>query len=432
MGFLSRIRTFESLSLRDYRFLWSGQMTTAFAHWMDQVARAWLVYDLTHSALQLGLVSALRGIPLLIFGVLAGVAADRWGRKNQLIIAQVVNAVLSIVLATLVLTGRVEVWHIYVTAVLAGTAQAFQQPARQALINDLVGEKYLLNAISLSSAGMNMSRSVGPAIAGLLIQNFGVAVSYYVDSGFYLLASLWLALIHVPESSTALIKNNRHGNQSVFSSARDGFSYIFSNRLVLALMVLALAPAVLAMPFVSLMPVFAVDVFGGGATLQGLLLSAIGVGGIIGAFGMASAGRLQGRGKLVIGAAGAFGTALVFFSQSPIVPIALFFAFLIGFFQTSYNAQNQTALQLIVPGELRGRVLGIYVLDRGLMPAGSFMAGILAQFLGGPWAVTIMGLSCLLVAIGVGLFAPDLWKMNLITMGRAPSSHRSAAEISSS
>src|SRR4030042_623522 len=148
---IRNIRTFESLGLRDYRLLWLGQLSTSFGLWMDQVTRTWLIYQLTGSSLQLGFVSAVRGLPLLFFGVAAGVIADRYGRKAQLVIAQVVNAVLNIILATLVLTNRVEPWHVYVSGFLAGTVQAFQQPARPVLINDRAGETYLLTAISLNS-----------------------------------------------------------------------------------------------------------------------------------------------------------------------------------------------------------------------------------------------------------------------------------------
>ena len=151
-------------------------------------------------ALQLGLVSAVRGIPFIVFGAIAGAVADRYGRKAQLIIAQVVNAILNIILATLVLTGHVQPWHVYVTGFLTGTVQAFQQPARQVLINDLVGRELLLNAIALNSAALNLSRSVGPALSGVLIQALGVDMSYFIQAGLFALATVWTVQIRVPES----------------------------------------------------------------------------------------------------------------------------------------------------------------------------------------------------------------------------------------
>ena len=421
MRLVQNIRTFESLGLRDYRLLWLGQMATSLGQWMDQTARSWLIYSLTHSAFQLGLVSAVRGIPILLFGVVAGVVADRYGRKAQLVIAQVVNAILNLILATLILTGRIEVWHVYVTGFLAGTVQAFQQPARQVLINDLVGQKHLLNAIALNSAALNLSRSVGPAVCGVLIQAFGVDVSYYTQTALYALATVWTIQIRVPESSLPVGYSQGSAPQSFFSSAKEGFAYIVSHRMILALMVLGLAPILLGMPYTSLMPIFAIDVLHGDASTQGLLLSMVGIGAVLGALIIASLGRRQGSGKLLIAGAAGFGVSLVFFSRSPVLWMAMVFTFLAGFSNSGYTSQNQTIIQMLTPAEIRGRVLGVYLLNRGLMPIGSLIAGALASFLGGPWAVTIMGASCFLLTIGIAAIKPDIWKSKLL-----PSSEKAA------
>lgn len=414
MNFLQKLRnigTFDSLTLRDYRLLWLGQLSTSMGQWMDQTARSWLIYELTGSPLQLGLVSAVRGAPLLIFGVIAGVFADRYGRKAQLIISQAVNVVLNAILATLILTGRIEVWHIYVTGFLSGTVQAFQQPARQVLINDLVGGKHLMNAIALNSTAFNISRSVGPALCAVLIKSFGVDMSYYAQAGLYAFATIWTVQMKVPKPAVTGHLPLGTAEQSLFSSMKEGFAYIASNKLILSLMVLALAPILLGMPYVSLMPIFAVDVFQGDANTQGLLLSMAGIGAILGALIIASLGNRQGNGKLMIAGAACFGLSLVLFSQSPILQMALVFTFLAGLSNNAYMSQNQTILQMQTPSNLRGRVMGVYMLNRGLMPLGSLIAGALASLLGGPWAVTIMGGSCLFVAIGVAIFAPDLWKL---------------------
>lgn len=414
-GLIRNIRTFESLGLRNYRLLWLGQLSTTMGQWMDQVTRAWLVYALTHSALQLGLVSAVRGIPLIAFGAIAGAVADRYGRrKAQLIIAQIVNAILNIILATLVLTGRVQPWHVYVTGFFTGTVQAFQQPARQVLINDLVGRDLLLNAIALNSAALNLSRSMGPALSGLLIQAVGVDMSYFIQAGLFALATLWTVQIRVPGSHASQERSKHLADQSLLSSTKEGLAYIASNRLILALMVLGLAPVVMGMPFVSLMPIFAIDVFHGGATTQGLLLTMLGVGAVLGALTIASLGRRQASGKLLIVGAAGFGLCLIFFAQSPAVMIAACFTLLAGFFNSGYTSQDQTIIQLLTPASLRGRVLGVYLLNRGLMPLGSLLAGILATFLGGPWAVTVMGTSCFLLALVIGFSVSTLWELTSI------------------
>ena len=415
-----RVGTFESLSIRDYRLLWMGQLSTSLGQWMDQTARSWLIYRITGSPMELGLASAARGAPMLIFGVVAGVVADRYGRKAQLIIAQLVNAVLNVILATLILTGRIEPWHVYVSGFLAGTVQAFQQPARQVLIGDLVGDKHLLNAVSLNSAALNVSRSVGPMICGFIIAaSHGIEdISYYVQAGLYLVATVWTIQIKVPESSQAKSRAELAG-QSVFSSAREGLAYIVSHPLILSLMVLGLAPIFLGMPYTGMMPIFAKDVLHGDERTQGFLMASVGVGAVVGALTIASLGRRQGSGRLMVLGAAAFGLSLVFFAQSPVLGMALAFTFLAGMSNSAYTSQNQTVLQTLTPRELRGRVLGIYLLNRGLMPFGSLLAGALAQWLGGPWAVTLMGGSCLILAVGVAVFSPQLWGLKAVSAAEA-------------
>ncbi len=390
--------------------LWMGQASTTLGMWMDQIARGWLIYSLTNSPLQLGLVTAARGLPLLLFGVVAGVAADRYSRKGLVIVAQVVNAILHLILATLILTGGIQIWHIYITAFLAGTVQTLSQPARQVLVHDLVGEKHLPNAIALNAAVFNMGRSVGPAIGGVLIQAFGVAVSYYTQAALYALATVWTIQIKIPESSLPVGYSKGSAHESFFKSAREGFSYIGSHRLILAIIVLGFGTMLLGAPYSSLMPIFAIDVLGGGSTTQGLLLTMAGIGAVIGALTIASLRRRQGSGKLLIAGVASFGLSLVFFSQSPVLWMAIVFTFLIGLSSSSYGTQAQTLIQMRTPPEVRGRVVGVYALHNGLVPLGGLIAGVLASFLGGPWAVTIMGASCFLLAIGIAVFVPDLWK----------------------
>jgi len=414
-SYFKSLGTFDSLKLKDFRLLWLGQLTTSMGQWMDDTSRAWLIYSITHSPFQLGLVTALRGIPILVFGVIAGVVADRHGRKAQLIIAQDVNAILNVILATLIFMGRIQVWHVYITALLAGTVQAFQQPARQVLINDLVGEKHLMNGIALNSAAMNVSRSVGPAVCGVLIHFFGVAVSYYIQAALYALATLWTIQIKIPEDTYQSRNRRDLSDQSFFESTWEGLIYIVSHRLILALMLLGLAPTLVSMPYIGLMPLFAVDILHGGSATQGLLLSMIGVGAIVGALIVASLGRQQGNGKLLISCAAGFGLSLIFFAHSPVVWTAIVFTFLSGIFNSSYASQDQTIIQILAPEKLRGRIMGIYLLNRGLMPLGSLLAGTLASLFGGPWAVTIMGAFCFLLAISIAFFVPDMWKSNLAT-----------------
>ena len=272
------------------------------------------------------------------------------------------------------------------------------------------GASYLTNAVALNSAAFNVSRSVGPAVCGLLIHAFGLDVSYYVQAALFAFATLWTGQMRVPQRP-AVSAEERAAQPGLLASAGEGFAYILSNRLIRSLMTLGLAPILLGMPYTSLMPIFAIDVLHGDASTQGLLLTTVGAGAVVGALTVASLGRRQGSGRLlVIGAAG-FGLSLVLFARSPVLWMMLPFAFAAGLTNSAYTSQNQTLLQMLTPDRLRGRVLGTYMLNRGLMPMGSMIAGALASALGGPWAVTIMGASCLAVAVAVATQAPELWRL---------------------
>src|SRR5262245_63817230 len=275
--------------------------------WMDQMTRGWLMYELTGSALQLGLATALRGLPLLFFGILAGAVADRSNRKSQLIVAQVTNAILNVVLATLVLLHRVQPWHVYVTGFLAGTVQAFQQPARQTLISDIVGARHLLNALALNAMALNVARALGPAAAGLLIAFIGAHGSYYVQAAMFVLATLWTVQMAMPERSPESAAARR---EPFLRSIVAGLTFVAQDRDIRTLMILAHGPLTLGMPYMSLMPIFAKDVLHGGAQLQGVLLTIIGIGSVLGALVVASMQRRYSYGYAVVTGALAFGVTV--------------------------------------------------------------------------------------------------------------------------
>ena len=412
-GFGARLRgisTFESLRVRDYRLLWGGQVSTSLGQWMDQVSRGWLIYSITGSPLQLGLATAMRGLPLLFFGVIAGAVADRSRRKVQLIIAQSGNAILNLILATLVLTGQVQPWHIYVTAFMAGTMQAFQQPARQTLIGDIVGGERLMNALALNSAALNGSRAVGPAIAGVLIALVGAAGSYYVQAGLYAFATVWTAQIHVPERTAEALRRAR---EPFFTSVREGVAFVAKERDIRNLMLLALVPFTLAMPYTSLLPIFATDVLHGGARLQGLLLTCVGIGGLAGALIVASIRRKNGYALPAIIGALLFSAGLMAFSLSRNAALTGLFAVFVGLFSVTYNTQAQSLLQILAPRHLRGRVMSIYLLNRGLVPIGSLLAGALAGWYGGPRALLILSSASVACIILVVLSTPRFIRLKV-------------------
>ncbi len=383
-------RTFDSLTIRDYRLLWLGQISTSMGQWMDQVTRGWLIYQITGSATQLGLATAMRGLPLLFFGVLAGALADRSGRKIQLVVAQVTNAALNVILATLVLTGLVEPWHVYVSAFLAGTVQAFQQPARQTLVSDIVGPAKLMNALALNSAALNVSRALGPAAAGALIAISGVEGSYYVQGAMYAIATIWTFQMHVPARP-----QEARSREPFFTSIREGFAYVSKEPSIRTQMLIALGPLTFAMSYTALMPIIARDVLGGDSRTQGLLLSFIGVGALVGALTVASMRRSHAYGLPVVLGAAAFSAGVFAFSWSHWVWLSCAIGFLVGLFNVTYQTQNQTLLQLSAPPRIRGRVMSIYLLNRGSVPFGALLAGFLASHFGGPASMEIMSITAL-------------------------------------
>jgi MFS family permease len=363
---------------------------------MDNISRGYLIYHITSSPLQLGLAAAVRGLPLMFFGILAGALADRSGRKAQLMFAQVTNAVLNFILATLVLTDHVQPWHVYVTGFFAGTVQAFQNPARQTLVSDVAGPKHLINALALNSMAVNSSRAIGPALAGLLIATVGVHGSYYVQAVMYVFACVWTVQMRIPERSR---ESARVASEPIFQSIKDGFAYVKTNKNIRTQLILALAPLTLGMPFTNMMPIFARDVLNGGAQLQGWLLSVFGIGSLLGAVAAASIRRRHVHALPAVVGALVFSIALFFFGSSQWVWLSLACTFIAGIFMTTYQTHNQALLQLSAPRHIRGRVMSIYLINRATVPIGTLLAGALAHRFGGPAAVRFMSVSALGVVL---------------------------------
>jgi MFS family permease len=398
---------FRSLAHADFRLLLAGQVSTSTAQWMEQVTRGWLIYDMTGSVFLLGLVQAARAAPFLLLGPFGGVLADRLDRQRQLMVSQLLNMALHLTLATLIVMGRVEVWHVFATALLAGCVMAFQQPARQSLIPNVVPSGDLANAVALNAVALNLSRSLGPAVAGVLVSVLGTGGAYYFQAGMFLVASLWTLQLGLAGAS------RRHGRpqESLFGSMREGFVYISGNRTVFSLLLLALLPIVLAQPYTSLLPAFARDVYATGPTGLGLLLGATGVGAALGAFLVAGLGDFRRKGLYLLSVVMLFGVALVAFATTPTLWLAVPVLGVVGFAQTSYRVVDQTLLQSNTRDEFRGRVMSIYLLDRGMAPLGSLLAGTLATFLGAPMAVGLMGAGTFLVAVLVLARVPTLRRL---------------------
>jgi MFS transporter, DHA1 family, staphyloferrin A biosynthesis exporter len=398
-----RIQTFSSLRHLDFRYLCAGTFMMSAGQWIQQVTLGWLVYELTGNSMLLGALNGLRALPFLVTGPMAGVAADRMDRQKLMLRTQYVLIVTAIVMGSLVASGLLQVWHIFVFTLITGVAWTFSEPVRQSLIPSVVPKQELVNAIALNSGGFNLMKVIGPALGGLLIALFGAAGNFFVQSIAYVGVLVMIYLMHVPPTPAEARRS------SALASLKEGFSYVWSTPAVLALMILAYVPRIFAVPYQTLMPVFQKDVLRVGPEGLGMLMAAPGVGAVLSVLMLASfANRFRRQGLLLVGSILVLGFFLILFSQTTSFPLALVVLVAAGGFQMLFLASTNTMLQLIVPDELRGRVMSLYMLDRGLMPAGALFAGIVAHFIGAPSTVAMMGAIVIVLTLVVAWRVPAI------------------------
>jgi MFS family permease len=399
--------TFSAFRYPEYRLLWYGQVGNGLGHWMDQVTRGWLMYDLTNSAVQLGAVTAVRAIPLLLFSPVAGTLADRRGRKGQLVVAEGINAALYAILAALVLTHVVEPWHLYAVAVGSAIVQVFHGPARQAMISESVEPHDMTNAIGVSSIAFNGSRTIGPSIAGVIIAMAGVGASYVVEASLFTLTTIWtMQLRGHPQRAHGSAR--RGEAQSFLGSMVEGWRFVRRNETVRTGMLVLMLASFFAVPFSTLLPLFAKDILQAGSAGQGLLLTGMGVGALLSSVLIASLGDRLPKGRLMVGGAFTYGVLLVVFAASSWLVVSAVLMVAIGLVNVWCNALVQTVVQANAPSEIRGRVMGVYQQRDLAVTAGAMLVGALAAAWGGPWAVTAMGAACALGAALIYIGIPHV------------------------
>jgi MFS transporter, DHA1 family, staphyloferrin A biosynthesis exporter len=399
----ARFQIFSSLCHVDYRYLWTGTLMMSAGQWVQQVTLGWLLYDLTGNSMLLGALNGLRALPFLVTGPMAGVAADRMDRRRLLIWTQWVLIATAILMGALVASPFLHVWHIFLFTLITGVAWTITEPVRMSMIPNVVPKKDLANAIALNSGGFNLMKVIGPALGGALIAWFGAAENFFLQAIAYSGVLAMIYLMHIPPHRAEARR------ATALANLKEGFAYVWSTPAVLALMTLAYVPRVFAVPYQTLMPVFQKDVLRIGPEGLGLLMAAPGVGAVIAVLTLASFGhRIERHGLLLVGSIVVLGGFLMFFSQITWLPIALVTLVIIGAFQMFFLASTATILQLIVPDELRGRVLSLYMLDRGFMPLGALFAGTTAHFIGAPLTVATMG------AIVIGLTLIVAWRVPAI------------------
>jgi len=386
---------------------------------MQTVAQSWLVYKLTGSGLKLGAVGFASQIPVFLFAPIGGIVADRSNRKHVVIATQIASMVLAFILAALTLTNRVTVNDVFVLAALLGVVNAFDIPGRQSFLVDMVGKEDLMNAIALNSSMFNGARVIGPAVAGILVARLGEGWCFFANGVSYVAVIAGLMLMNVnalPRVATSA---------SPWEHMRQGFQFVSQTAPIRALMLLLGVVSVTGMPYVVLMPIFADKILHGGgqefasligshdlgAVRLGILMGAAGVGALLGALTLAVRTGVKGLGKWVTVCCAGFGISLMLFALSKSFWISVLLLLPAGYFIMLQMASSNTLIQVMVPDELRGRVMAVYsMMFMGMAPVGSLLGGALSDRLGAPLTIAIGGVISIM---GAWWFAVQLPKIRV-------------------
>jgi len=399
---------FAALKHRNYRLLWIGTLLSNTGDRIDQLALNWLVYDMTGSAYYLALVNLCRGIPMVLFTLLGGAFADRTERRAMMLITQSCAMVLALLLAGIVATGSSNIWAVLLVAAGRGAVVAFNMPTRHSMIGELVPREDMANAVALNSLTMNMTKIVGPALAGLIISTLGTLACFLINAVSFVFVLATLVAMRFPP---AVVDPAAAPRRNIWRSILEGFAYIRQDRTVMTLLLIAMVPTFFGQSFVTLLVVFVQEVFFVGPEGLGLLTSCVAVGSVLGAFAMAARSRRLIRGVTMMRWLLAFGAALLAFGYNTSFLIAPLILAVAGMAQVTYSATNNTLLQLRLPDQLRGRVMSIMLLNRALVPLGGATAATLSQHFGpGPVMICFGGLIIVFAGL-ILLFYPPIGRI---------------------
>lgn len=391
----------RALKHRNYRLFFAGQGTSLVGTWLTRVATSWLVYRLTGSAMLLGLVGFAGQLPTFVLAPLAGVLVDRWSRHRVLVVTQALAMLQSAALAALAITHVIQVWHILVLSALQGFINAFDTPARQSFVVEMVEDRAdLPNAIALNSSMVNAARLLGPSVAGVLIAAFGEGWCFAIDALSYVAVLVSLLAMRLHPRPIA-VKHKR-----VWVELREGFKYVAGFAPIRAILILLAVVSFTGIPYTVLMPIFATQVLAGGPHLLGILMAASGGGAVAGALWLASRRTVLGLGRILVIAGFCFGVGLIGFALSRSWIVSMPLLFLAGGGMMVQMAASNTLLQTLVDEDKRGRVMSFYTMAFfGMMPFGSLAAGWAGARIGAPATVLIGGVTTI---AAVGLFLVKL------------------------
>ena len=395
----------SALRHRNYRLYWFGQLSSVLAQNMEGVAQSWLVLELTDSPLLLGLTGLSFAAPTIALTLLGGVIADRTDRRRIMILSQSISASMFFLLATLIVIEWVALWHVMSLAFLSGCVRAFDRPSRMALLPQMVPKDDIPNAVAVGGTIWQLNRLVGPAVAGMMIYLIGIGPTYYFCFCASLCAvCLWLGIRLTPSLTTPLAGG-------VIEHMAEGLNFIRKNEIYYTFIGMIFFNSVFGMSYLILMPVFARNVLDVGSQGFGFLQSAGGAGAFIGVVTVAWLSHSRGRGRQALVGAMAFGIFLISFALSSSYLLSLALALAIGATSQFYMTTISTILQVNLPNQLRGRVMGIYGLAWELMPVDGIIAGAIAEFAGAPIAVGIGGVMVAGMALVVALYMPAIRRL---------------------
>lgn len=407
--------TFGSLAIRDFRFLWIANLFASFAMQMQIVARGWLIYDMTGSPLALTWVMLSFMLPSFVFSLAGGVVADRLQKKSVIVISQLLNTTATVLLAYIIYSGSVGFWHFIFIGLFNGTILSFSMPARSALIPEVVGEANLVNAMALQGATFNLSRILGPALAGGLIAVFaagdttstrGVGIVFFIIAGLYLAAVFATALINYLGNPSA------SNDASPIDDIKEGFQYMWEDKVILGLLIMSFVPFTFGFSASFLLPAFNQDIIGGGPDDLGFLMTAMGVGAFLGSMMLARLGDISRKGRVMFISSYLWATAVLAFAFSDTLAVALLTGAATGLFGSVFGALNMSLIQLTVRPDIRGRVMAIMMMTFGLMPLGVIPVSALAEFVGIDIALMFGAAMLALSMYLLGYVFPDLQKID--------------------
>lgn len=394
---------FRSLRTRDFALFWTGNFLSNIGTWMQTIALGWVILVKTNSPFLLGLNGFLGQIPSLLLALPGGAVADRLSRRKLMLWTQTAMMLLALILAVMTSLRQINLAEILLISLLTGAANALNYPAYQSLYPDLVKRGDLANAVALNSAQFNMSRAIGPTLAGLALGTLGAAACFYLNSISFLALIIALLVIVIPPRKI-------HRGPSFWESVKDGFRYFHQNQILIILLTVPAFLSLLGLPFIVLMPVYARDLIKVGASGLGYLMAGAGLGAVISALALAARSSAEKRREeFILSSASLFSLALIFLARAHNFWWAFFLLVVLGATMVGSLTLTNMTFQMTSPPALRGRVMSVFLMSMsGLLPFGSLQAGVVAQSLGTRFALTLAGTICLIYFLTLLIFLPRL------------------------